>query len=196
MIAIVDYDAGNTRSVINALHRLEADYVLTDNIEKLIKADKVILPGVGHAGAAMQKLNEKNLIEFLKSIQKPFLGVCVGMQLLYDHSEEGDTSCLGMIPGEVIAFKATQNIKVPHMGWNDNVIVDQDNAELFSGINKIETYFVHSYYAERNSFTVSACEHSITFASSVKKNNCYGLQFHPEKSGDVGEQILKNFLLI
>ncbi len=193
MIAIIDYDAGNTRSVMNLLNRLEVQYELTDDVKKIRNAEKVILPGVGHAGAAMRRLKEKNLIEPILGCKQPFLGICVGMQLMYNSSDEGNVQCLGLVPGKVKAFKPGVNYKVPHMGWNDNNLVN-GGASLFTGIEKIETYFVHSYYAEVEKHSIATCDYEVTFASAVKIDNFQGVQFHPEKSGKVGELIMKNFL--
>lgn len=194
MIAIIDYDAGNTRSVINALRRIDADFILTDKQHLIEQSEKVIFPGVGHAFAAMDKLKKKGLIPVLKSCHQPFLGICLGMQLLFERSEEGDTACLDILKGAVKEFKPTPEMKVPHMGWNTNKIYNKDNAHLFQGLDHCETYFVHSYYAEIGTDTSTVCDYHIPFSASVEHDNFYGVQFHPEKSGVLGEQILKNFL--
>ena len=196
MIAIIDYDAGNTRSVINALKRIGVQYQLTDDAEMIHSADKVIFPGVGHAFTAMKRLQEKNLVEIIKSCSQPFLGICLGMQLLFEHSEEGNTTCLEIIPGKVKGFVAEEGFKVPHMGWNDNIMFNSNECILFKGLDRIETYFVHSYYAELGTYTTTLCNYGIDFTASVRLDNFFGVQFHPEKSGKVGEQILKNFINI
>lgn len=194
MIAIIDYDAGNTRSVINALKRIDADFILTDKQDLIEQSDKVIFPGVGHAFAAMDKLKIKGLIPVLKSCQQPFLGICLGMQLLFERSEEGDTQCLGILKGTVNEFKPSKEMKVPHMGWNTNKIYNKNNAHLFKGLDLCETYFVHSFYADIGPDTSTLCDYHIPFSASVEHKNFYGVQFHPEKSGILGEQILKNFI--
>jgi len=195
MTAIIDYGAGNTCSVINTLERIGASYVLTSDPEVIKEAARVIFPGVGHAAAAMEQLDKSNLINVLKDIKQPFLGICLGMQLMFRHSEEGNTSCLGLIAGEVRRFKPNDGHKVPHMGWND-FYPDQSNA-LFSGMNASESmYFVHSYYAEKGDFTIGMCDYTVPFTASVQYRNFYGVQFHPEKSGAIGQKILENFLLI
>ena len=194
MIAIIDYDAGNTKSVINALRRIGVSYVLTSNKDDIQAAEKVIFPGVGHAFAAMEKLENKGLVPILQSCKQPFLGICLGMQLLFEKSEEGDTLCLGILPGTIRQFESSPSFKVPHMGWNTNKIYNEENAGLFKGLDNCETYFVHSYYADVGSYSSTICDYGIEFSASVKWNNFYGVQFHPEKSGKVGEQILKNFI--
>jgi glutamine amidotransferase len=194
MIAIIDYDAGNTRSVINVLKRLNADFTLTDDHEAIKTADKIILPGVGHAAAAMDKLKKKELLSILKSCQKPFLGICVGMQLMYEFSDEGNTDCMGIVKGRIKAFVPQPGIKVPHMGWNTNTVYNPHNADLFRGLEVAETYFVHSYYAEVNENTSTTCDYSLPFASAVQKDNFFGVQFHPEKSGLLGQIFINNFL--
>lgn len=195
MTAIVDYGAGNTCSVINTLDRIGASYVLTSDPKILTASGRVILPGVGHAAAAMEQLHKSNLTEVLKAIKQPFLGICLGMQLMFDYSEEGNTTCLGLINGKVRRFSPASGYKVPHMGWND-FYVDQKNA-LFNGMNASESmYFVHSYYAEKGDFTTGICDYGHAFTAAVQYRNFYGVQFHPEKSGYVGQKILENFLKI
>jgi imidazole glycerol-phosphate synthase subunit HisH len=193
--AIIDYGAGNTRSVINTLERIGADYLLTSDPGVIREAGRVIFPGVGHAAAAMEQLEKSNLIGVIKSIKQPFLGICLGMQLMFQHSEEGNTPCLGLIDGEVRRFKTTSGYKVPHMGWNDFYPDLQNN--LFRGMNVSESmYFVHSYYAEKDDFTSGMCDYTVPFSASVQYRNFYGVQFHPEKSGAAGQKVLENFLLI
>jgi glutamine amidotransferase len=194
MIGIIDYGAGNTRSVINSLKRLKADYVLTDDSKIISSVDKLILPGVGHAGAAMQNLRETGLVELILKWKKPFLGICVGMQLMYESCEEGETNSLGIVPGRVKRFQDNSFIKIPHMGWNENKLIKEVVDNLMEGCLEKETYFVHSYCAEVNDYTVTSCDYNEQFASYINRNNFHGLQFHPEKSGEVGQRILQNFL--
>jgi len=193
MIAIIDYKAGNTCSVQNALKRLNADFELTDDIDKIRSADKVIFPGVGHAKAAMDMLQQKGLIQVIKSLNQPLLGVCLGMQLLCVNSEESDTKCLGIIPLDVLRFNnSSSEYKVPHMGWNT---LNSTSDRIFSGLDcNNHCYFVHSYYVPKSEYTIATSNYILEFSSGIKKNNFTGVQFHPEKSGQVGEQIIKNFL--
>lgn len=193
MIVIIDYGAGNTKSVMNALDRLNVSYELTDAADKILAAEKVIFPGVGHAGHAMESLRVRGLVDVVKSIQKPLLGICIGMQLLFERSEEGDTECLGILKGSVLRFDDSQVI-VPQMGWNYNLL---SNNKLFKGLNK-STYFyaVHSYRVDVSPYTIATSEYDKQYASAVQYNNFYGVQFHPEKSSKDGQQILKNFLEI
>ncbi len=192
MIAIIDYNAGNTRSVMNALSRLEADYILTRNKEEILRADRVILPGVGHARAAMDKLHEYDLVDTIKSVHSPFLGICLGMQIMLDRSEEGDTDCLGIVPGTVKAFPRSKE-KVPHMGWNS--IQYGESGELYVPENP-EFYFVHSYYVPLLPETLSESNYIIPFSASIHSGNFYGVQFHPEKSSKAGAELLAKFLMI
>lgn len=195
MTAIVDYDAGNTRSVANALERLNAAYIITSEVEIIMSADRLILPGVGHAADAMEKLESKKLIHVLKNYKKALLGICLGMQLMFESSEEGDTECLGLLPGKVLRFRAENSEKVPHMGWNDVQAVVQN--PLFGNYEQSqEYYFVHSYYAPTGNYTIASCNYITPFSAAVAKDNFLGVQFHPEKSGIAGQQILSNFLKI
>lgn len=196
MIAIIDYDAGNTMSVINAIKRLDADYLLTADPKKIVAADKVILPGVGHAAAAMEQLIKRKLADVIHSITQPFLGVCVGMQLMYDYSEEGNTPCLGIVEGSIVRFHEQEGMKIPHMGWNENWLKESLDGGLLHGMEGEETYFVHSFYAPVSKDTVAICDYFYPFTSYVRKANFHGLQFHPEKSGLVGEKIIQNFLTL
>lgn len=190
MIAIVKYNAGNIRSVQNALTRLGYESIITDDATELLNADKVIFPGVGEASSAMKYLTKKGLDKILVTIKKPMLGICLGLQLMCSHSEEADTMCLGIFDTKVKRFPATG--KVPHMGWNS---FTSTKNSLFKGIKlNNDVYYVHSYYAEINEQTIASCNYILPFGTAMQKNNFYATQFHPEKSADIGEQILKNFL--
>lgn len=190
MIAIIKYNAGNIRSVQNSLTRLGYDSTITDDRAEIWGADKVIFPGVGEASTAMQYLKEKGLDEVIKSVTQPFLGICLGLQLMCNKTDEGNTNCLGIFDADVKLFPPKE--KVPHMGWNDFTSVKGD---LFNSINKKDdVYYVHSYYAEVNNDTVAICDYINPFSAALQKDNFYATQFHPEKSARVGEQILKNFL--
>jgi len=191
MIAIIDYGAGNTRSVMNALDRLTVRYVLTDDAAKILSADKVIFPGVGHAGHAMNILRGKGLDRVIPEIKSPVLGICVGMQLLYEYSQEGDTACLGIIEGQVYKFDEAQMI-VPQIGWNT---AKHEGHPLFQGLEASPWFYgVHSYYAEENEETIATSTYGVVYASAVQKDNFYGTQFHPEKSSKAGSRLLKNFV--
>ncbi|MEX0723347.1 MAG: imidazole glycerol phosphate synthase subunit HisH [Gracilimonas sp.] len=192
MIAIIKYKAGNTASVANALDRLGAHYFFAETPEELESAKAVIFPGVGHAGAAMKSLQEKGVDEWLKNTNKQVLGICVGMQLLFETSTEGDTIGLGVIPGALKKFDETQ-AKVPHMGWNK--LTDPEKHPILKNlISKNYLYFVHSYYAPVGKHTLATCNYINDFSAIVAKDNFIGVQFHPEKSGSVGSLILQNFL--
>lgn len=192
MIALINYGAGNTASVSNALKQLNAEFILTDDKDEIQSADKVILPGVGEASSAMNKLSELKLISILKNLKKPFLGICLGLQLLCEWTEEGETKCLGIIPLSVKKF-TSKTLKVPHMGWNRIKKVKTDN--LFNKISDTEYfYFAHSYFVPQNEFTTTACSYGIDFTSSIRFENFFGVQFHPEKSAQQGLQVIKNFI--
>jgi imidazole glycerol-phosphate synthase subunit HisH len=192
MIALIDYDAGNTASVSNLLEELDVEFVITNDKQKILEAEKIILPGVGEASSAMEKLYEYELVEVIKSITKPFLGICLGMQLLCNQTEEGNVNCLGVIPVTVKRFDL-KGFKVPHMGWNNTFDIKSEN--LLKGINDKEYfYFAHSFYVPQNNFTTSTCNYGVRFSASVRNNNFYGIQFHPEKSAQQGTKIIKNFL--
>ena len=192
MIAIVKYNAGNISSVENSLNRLGYECVITDDGDLLKKADKIIFPGVGEASTAMNYLREKNLDEIIKSLTQPVLGICLGLQLMCNYSEENDTTCMGIFDATVKLFPASDI--VPHMGWN-NVV--QTKGKLFDGINNRDNfYFVHSYYAEVTQETVAICDYILPFSAAMQKDNFYATQFHTEKSGDIGEKILQNFLAL
>jgi len=193
MIAIINYKAGNLASVSNALERLDADFIVTNRRKELDAADAVIFPGVGHAGSAMESLQENGLDVWLKQTRKPVLGICLGMQLFYESTEEGDTEGLGIFEGKLKKFDPAIN-KVPHMGWNTFSSV-QSNP-LLNGIDEGHYfYYVHSYYAPVNEYTVAACTYTREFASVACNNNYMGVQFHPEKSGRSGSLLLQNFLI-
>jgi imidazole glycerol-phosphate synthase subunit HisH len=192
MIGIIKYKAGNLASVSNALDRLGAEYFVSDDPARLNKADAVIFPGVGHAASAMDDLRSKELDVWLKKTRKPVLGICLGMQLLFESSEEGDSTTLGIIPGRLKKFDSSK-AKVPHMGWNQFKALKEH--PLISGIgNKEFLYYVHGYYAPANEFTLASCHYIRDFAAVVAKDNFMGVQFHPEKSGQVGSLLLQNFL--
>jgi imidazole glycerol-phosphate synthase subunit HisH len=190
MIAILKYNAGNIKSVQNALRRLDYESIITDDPEELTEAEKVIFPGVGEAGTAMKYLKERGLDKTLVSLKQPVLGICLGLQLMCRYSEEADTSCLGIFKTDVRLFPPAD--KVPHMGWNSFLTIKGD---LFKGIElNNDVYYVHSYYAEISSDTVATCEYILPFSAAMQRNNFYATQFHPEKSAGIGEKILQNFL--
>ena len=191
-IAIINYGAGNIQSILFAIERLGYTAVLTNNPDEIQQADKVIFPGVGEASYAMQKLKESGLDSLIPTLRQPVLGICLGMQLMCHHSEEGNTDGLGIFDANVIRF--SNNVKVPQMGWNQ---IYNLKSPLFQGINDNEyMYLVHSYYVPNCKEAIAITNYDLEYASALQKNNFYGTQFHPEKSGDVGEQILANFLKI
>lgn len=192
MIGIIKYKAGNLASVSNALDRLKAEYIISDNTEELDKTDAIIFPGVGHAAAAMDDLRSKDLDVWLKNTKKPVLGICLGMQLFYESSEEGDCETLGIIPGRLKKFDSSK-AKVPHMGWNRFESIKKH--DLLSGIEKKHfLYYVHGYYAPLSDCTLATCNYIQNFTAVAAKDNFIGVQFHPEKSGQVGSLLLQNFL--
>lgn len=193
MIAIIKYNAGNVLSVQYALRRLGFEAIVTDDHSAIKSADKVIFPGVGNANAAMQSLKEKGLDEVIKQLEQPVLGICVGMQLLCNHSEENDTDCLGIIDLAVKKFPHNiMDCKIPQIGWN--TIFDLDSP-LFNGLKENSfVYYVHSYYAESGRETVATTDYILPYSAVVQKNNFFGVQFHAEKSAEAGERILLNFL--
>lgn len=192
MIAIVDYKMGNLRSVENVLKRLGAEFVLTADAELIRRADRVLLPGVGNAAEAMENLCRAGLVDVIRSLRCPVLGICVGMQVMCRHSEEGDVDCLGIFDARVKRFEPAPDVKVPHMGWNS---IGNLESKLFKGIDGGEfVYFVHSFYPELCPDTIATTTHGKMFSAALKYENFYGTQFHPEKSGDVGERIIENFL--
>lgn len=192
MIAIVDYKMGNLRSVENALRRLGADFVVTADADVIRRADKVLLPGVGNAAEAMDNLRAADLVDVIRSLRQPVLGICVGMQVMCRHSEEGDVDCLGIFDARVKRFVPAPEVKVPHMGWNR---IGNLETKLFKDLDGGSyVYFVHSYYPELCPDTIATATHGVMFSAALKYENFYGTQFHPEKSGDVGERIISNFL--
>lgn len=194
MIAIVDYKAGNIRSVENALKRLEADYQVTSDPDTIRTASHVILPGVGEASNAMRFLLP--LVDVLKSLTQPVLVICIGLQLMCASSEEGPTECMNIFDSKVLRFRPSEGAKIPHMGWNT---IENLRSPLFRGIQEgAFVYYVHSYYPEySDSETVASTYFAgVTFSAAMNRGNFYGTQFHPEKSGPVGEKILENFLRI
>ncbi|MCD7824438.1 MAG: imidazole glycerol phosphate synthase subunit HisH [Clostridiaceae bacterium] len=198
MITVVDYDAGNLKSVVKALQSLGEECVVTREAEKIQNADKVILPGVGSFGDAMEKLEQYQLVRVIQDViekKTPFLGICLGLQLLFESSEESPgVKGLGILPGKVVRFPEKEGFKIPHMGWNDITI--RDGAKLFQGVpQNTYVYFVHSYYlqAERKEDVAAVTDYITQVHASVEHDNVFACQFHPEKSGDAGLKILKNF---
>ena len=195
MITLVDYDAGNIRSVGNALSRLGAEYELTADPARIAAASKVILPGVGNAAEAMEHLRERGLCEVIRNLRVPVLGICVGLQVLCKSSEEGPVDCLGIFDARIRRFPESPEAKVPHMGWNN---IGNLETKLFKDLpGGSYVYFVHSYYPELCPDTIATCRHGDTlFSAALRWENFYGTQFHPEKSGSAGAAILQNFLAL
>jgi glutamine amidotransferase len=193
MLGIIRYGAGNIFSLTSALDRLGIAYGMVHSEADLEQFDRYIIPGVGHAGAAMQKLQQTGLVPAIKALQKPTLGICVGMQLLTSYSEEGDANLLSIFPNKTLRFASSDDFKVPHTGWNQ-VYHDPENP-LFQGIPVgSHFYFVHSYYIEHNdAYTIASTDYSLKYSSAIGHQNFYGVQFHPEKSGTYGETLLTNF---
>jgi len=190
MIAIVKYNAGNITSVKNAVERLGFSCIVTDDFAILKSAEKVIFPGVGEASSAMNYLKKNGLDEVIKNLTQPVLGICLGQQLLCQFSEEGNTKCMGIFKAMVKKFEPI--LKVPHMGWNT---ISDLKSVLYNGISVEEDfYFVHSYFSEISKETTAICDYIVPFSASMQKDNFYATQFHPEKSSQVGEQLLLNFL--
>lgn len=194
-VVIVKYNAGNVCSVVNALRRLGVEPTLTDSPELIGKADCVLFPGQGEASYTMKYLREKGLDNVIKSLKQPVLGICIGMQLMCKHSQEGDTDCLGIFDVDVKKFVPSHHeLKIPHMGWNSLYSL---KAPLYDGLSDNQyVYFIHSYYVPQNEFSIACCDYIHPFCASLNRDNFYATQFHPEKSGVVGERILNNFLSI
>ena len=192
-VAVVKYNAGNIQSVMNALRRVGVDPVLTDNPVELRKADRVIFPGQGEASHAMEYLQTHGLDQVIKSLTQPVLGICIGQQLMCEHSEEGNVDCLGIFPAQVLRFHPQKHEqKVPHMGWNQ---LENVQDPLLEGICEgAFVYFVHSFYVPTTDYTIATTNHILSFSSAMRKGNFMATQFNPEKSGSVGERILTNFL--
>lgn len=190
MIAVIKYNAGNIRSVANALSRLGQECVITDNKEDIYNADRVIFPGVGEAGSAMRYLKERQLDKVIIALKQPVLGICLGLQLMCSYSEEGDTECLEIFDSDVRQFPKSDI--VPHMGWDNFSSLE---GALFRGIRaEDDVYYVHSFYPGISSCTIAVCDYIVPFSAAMQKDNFYATQFHPEKSASAGELILKNFL--
>jgi len=196
-IGIVDYNAGNLTSVVSALNHIGAEYIVSNDHDTLLRCDKMIFPGVGEANWAMDQLKQRNLEQTLNDFKKTgrsILGICLGSQIILDHSEESDTKCLGLVPGNAKLFSSKMGLKIPHIGWNT---VEHSGQGIFKGIPKDASfYFVHSYYVEpldKNNI-IGITNYGINFCSGVKFENITAFQFHPEKSGEVGLQLLRNFV--
>ena len=194
-LSIIQYNAGNIQSVLYALERVGVSATVTDDPALIQTSDKVIFPGVGEASTAMAYLKERNLDKLIVSLKQPVLGICLGMQLMCRHSAENDTNCLGIFEEQVLAFKATDIVyKVPQMGWNNIMNLKTD---LFNGVAENSfAYFVHGFYAGLGANTIATTDYIQEYSSGLYKNNFYGVQFHPEKSAELGEQIIQNFLAL
>jgi glutamine amidotransferase len=193
MIAVIKYNAGNIKSLSFALQRLGVDFIVTGDETQIRQADKVIFPGVGEASTTMNFLREKKINNIIRSLTQPVLGICLGMQLMCKHSEENDTTCLGIFNERVKKIPAVDGLKVPHMGWNK---LHSANDWLSSLSPDSYAYFVHSYYVPVNTNTSLACNYGVEISAALRKDNFYAVQFHPEKSAKAGEEILKTFLSI
>lgn len=192
-LAIIDSGGANISSVMHALRRLGAEPVFTADADTIRTAERVILPGVGAAGAAMTRLRELGLVECIQALKQPVLGICLGMQLLFDRSDEDNVDCLGIIAGRLKKLEPSQGLRVPHMGWNTTSVRREDN--FLKGLaDNPWFYFVHSYYAPIGDSTLATCTHGEPFAAIVRSENFYGAQFHPERSASAGARLLANFL--
>lgn len=190
-ISIIKYNAGNIQSVLFALQRIGIEANVTDDVNEILSSDKIIFPGVGEASSAMNYLREKQLDQLIVDLKQPVLGICLGMQLMCKHSEENNTDCLGIFDLNIKLFPKTE-LKVPQIGWNN---IYSLKSPLFSGISENEyMYFVHSYYAEKCAESIALTDYGIEYSCAIHKNNFYAAQFHPEKSGEVGQKILENFI--
>ena len=196
-VSIVKYNAGNIYSVVNALRRLGVEPLITDDVEILASSDRVLFPGQGEARNTMAYIREHHLDDIIRNLRQPVLGICIGQQLLCSHSEEGDTDCIGLFPMTVKRFQPSRHEeKVPAMGWNRISIVCTPDR-LFAGLdNDPYVYFIHSYYVPECQWTIATADYIHPFSAALRKDNFYATQFHPEKSGKVGEKILRNFLEI
>lgn len=192
-VAIIKYNAGNIFSVLYALKRIGVEAIVTDDFDTIRSADKVIFPGVGEASSAMVYLQEKGLDKLIKSLTQPVLGICIGLQLMCRHSEEGNVDCMGIFDVNVKKFDNTNDpeMKIPHIGWNTITCCE---SPITADINERYVYFVHSYYAPICDNTIATCDYITPFSAALHRDNFYATQFHPEKSGDIGERILKNFI--
>ncbi|RYU83344.1 imidazole glycerol phosphate synthase subunit HisH [Hymenobacter persicinus] len=191
-IAVIDYKGGNVQSVLFALERLGVQATLTADHATIRAADKILFPGEGEASSAMRELRAQGLDQLLPTLTQPFLGICLGMQLLGRHSEENDVDLLGILPFDVVRFPAAAGLKVPHMGWNN---LQQLRSPLFAGLREEDyVYFVHSYFAPVGDYTIAQAAYPAPFSAAVQHQNFYAVQFHTEKSGPVGTRILENFL--
>lgn len=192
-VAIIKYNAGNVQSVQFALQRLGIDATITDHSEQIQQADRVIFPGVGEASSTMEYLKSKRLDEVIINLKQPVLGICLGMQLMCSHSDENNTNCLGIFEEDVKKFISSNNIKVPHIGWNQ---LQLTTDWLPNALHGEHAYFVHSFYVPVNVYTSAAAEYGVPFSAAMRKNNFYAVQFHPEKSAKTGEIILQKFMSI
>lgn len=190
-LVIIDYGAGNIQSIKFAFKRLGIEAVLSNSVEEIKNADKVIFPGVGEASSAMKKLEESGLNTTIPQLKQPVLGICLGMQLLCNYSEEGNTKGVGVFDADVVRFNT--NLKVPQIGWNK---ITDLSSPLFKGLNEDFIYLVHSFYAPKSANTIATASYGVEYSAALQKDNFYGVQFHPEKSGDYGACILQNFLKI
>ncbi len=192
MIAVVDYDTGNLRSVKEALRRAGAEFVVTADHETIRRADRVLLPGVGEASSAMAKLHERGLDALIPTLTRPVLGICIGMQLMCQSSQEGYVECMNIFPTAVRRLPRKPGLKVPHVGWDSITAL---RSPLFAGVDEGSyIYYVHSYAAALCASTIAETNYGLPFSAALARGNFFGTQFHPEKSGSVGEQILNNFL--